>query len=855
MQITDAHFGGNIILTRDSLDNGQPFAETLKEINFSGFRYPGGGVTEDQTWANGGLERMFGNPIEPGSQNYVMTIHEALDHSAINDKEITLVVPTFQFYDRQSGNFDNTSFDNYVAMLESAIKDHPDAHIKDIEIGNEYWGSKTWGSLTGFEYGKIANAEIPKLNAMIGRIADETPGWHSPGLGIQAGVQWRATKGDDNKWTADGPQESADIISNISLDHRSMVDTIFQHSYPNADMITQNLNWAVRPMEVFENAEGFKNDLKFTLSEFNIGGDSAIGVDQGAAWIEAFSTAIDLGIDGIDHWGIAYDWLSTKFYDTRFPLAESDSGQIVSIATPMGQVYDIAQSHLVGKSTMSDTDAMRDIQASDRLGVTAFQDDSQKIVFLHNSNEDASVVDLTEIPDGMHVSVRILKPADSPHSPWFDESEGKVTGSNGVADARGDMKVVSGHAVEDQYDIQPGEMIVVTVSSHDRDLVIEGAHNVTDPGTGMVDDLIIGGQGNDILQGHVGDDTIEGGGGKNVISGGRGDDVLVASDEGDVIFADGGNDTVAGGDGNDLIISSMTKGEDKSFIGGGEGRDLFLIGKGGDTFINDWSDDDRIGFGGAFADADAMRNATQVVAKDIVVTLPDGSQVVLVGQADAIETLPDRVLDFMTREDITVIMDGYLKDLSYKQVVEIFEQKNNAFEPMNTEDGKDLYFDELERTVERLELEPQDAKVPEEEAPGGGESPQQPDDNTSDPGDGNSGTEDEHFPPPDEDNTPDPWPDDPHADQNDADASGGACFVATAAYGNPHHPDVVALRKFRDKHLIRTAAGRWFVRFYWLIGPKLAAHVNPKQVRAAAARCALARFVSFLRVIGMTAGQ
>lgn len=192
--------------------------------------------------------------------------------------------------------------------------------------------------------------------------------------------------------------------------------------------------------------------------------------------------------------------------------------------------------------------------------------------------------------------------------------------------------------------------------------------------------------------------------------------MLVASDEGDVIFADGGNDTVAGGDGNDLIISSMTKGEDKSFIGGGEGRDLFLIGKGGDTFINDWSDDDRIGFGGAFADADAMRNATQVVAKDIVVTLPDGSQVVLVSQADAIETLPDRVLDFMTREDITVIMDGYLKDLSYKQVVEIFEQKNNAFEPMNTEDGKDLYFDELERTVERLELEPQDAKVPEEEA-------------------------------------------------------------------------------------------------------------------------------------------
>ena len=165
----------------------------------------------------------------------------------------------------------------------------------------------------------------------------------------------------------------------------------------------------------------------------------------------------------------------------------------------------------------------------------------------------------------------------------------------------------------------------------------------------------------------------------------------------------------------------------------------------------------------------------------------------------------------MTREDITVIMDGYLKDLLYEQVVEILEQKNNAFEPMSTEDGKDLYFDELERTVERLELQPQDTKVPEDEAPGGGGSPQQPDHDTSDLGDGHPGTEDEYFPPvqPDEDNTSDPWPDDPHADQNDADASGGACFVATAAYGDSHHPDVVALRKFRDKHLVRTAAGRW----------------------------------------------
>ncbi|WP_282029943.1 hypothetical protein [Paracoccus marcusii] len=136
--ITDAHFGANIILTRDSLRDGQPFAETLKEIDFSGFRYPGGGVTEDQTWANGGLARMFGDPIEPGSEDYVMTINEALEYASLTGKPMTVVVPTFQFYDKQGGVFDHSGFDRYVDRLETALKAFPDAVVRDLEIGNEY---------------------------------------------------------------------------------------------------------------------------------------------------------------------------------------------------------------------------------------------------------------------------------------------------------------------------------------------------------------------------------------------------------------------------------------------------------------------------------------------------------------------------------------------------------------------------------------------------------------------------------------------------------------------------------------------------------------------------------------------
>jgi hypothetical protein len=57
--------------------------------------------------------------------------------------------------------------------------------------------------------------------------------------------------------------------------------------------------------------------------------------------------------------------------------------------------------------------------------------------------------------------------------------------------------------------------------------------------------------------------------------------------------------------------------------------------------------------------------------------------------------------------------------------------------------------------------------------------------------------------------------------QKDSSASDD-CFVATAVYGDSSHPDVVLLRKYRDQILSRTVVGRFFISFYWLVGPVLA---------------------------------
>src|SRR6185369_9918466 len=49
--------------------------------------------------------------------------------------------------------------------------------------------------------------------------------------------------------------------------------------------------------------------------------------------------------------------------------------------------------------------------------------------------------------------------------------------------------------------------------------------------------------------------------------------------------------------------------------------------------------------------------------------------------------------------------------------------------------------------------------------------------------------------------------------------SGATCFVASVAYGDINHPDVILLRHYRDTVLNNSSIGRAFVAWYWRNGP------------------------------------
>lgn len=79
--------------------------------------------------------------------------------------------------------------------------------------------------------------------------------------------------------------------------------------------------------------------------------------------------------------------------------------------------------------------------------------------------------------------------------------------------------------------------------------------------------------------------------------------------------------------------------------------------------------------------------------------------------------------------------------------------------------------------------------------------------------------------------------------------SGATCFVATAAYGEPNHPDVVLLRRFRDEKLSNSSTGRKFIAWYWRSGPKLARMIAWSPVLRRTARSALKPIVGLVKLI------
>lgn len=69
------------------------------------------------------------------------------------------------------------------------------------------------------------------------------------------------------------------------------------------------------------------------------------------------------------------------------------------------------------------------------------------------------------------------------------------------------------------------------------------------------------------------------------------------------------------------------------------------------------------------------------------------------------------------------------------------------------------------------------------------------------------------------------------------------CFIATASFGKDS-PDVGVLCEFRDNILLKNAAGKWFVKKYYLYSPAIAEKIEKNETLKLLTRTALKPFVA-----------
>ena len=78
-------------------------------------------------------------------------------------------------------------------------------------------------------------------------------------------------------------------------------------------------------------------------------------------------------------------------------------------------------------------------------------------------------------------------------------------------------------------------------------------------------------------------------------------------------------------------------------------------------------------------------------------------------------------------------------------------------------------------------------------------------------------------------------------------ATDKGCYIATMAYGDYDHPQVMELRRFRDDFLDKTIVGRRFIKFYYKYSPNLVEKLKNKQSINLIIRKGLDQFIKAIK--------
>ncbi|WP_375552992.1 type I secretion protein [Roseovarius mucosus] len=155
---TAAHFGGNLLATRDVVGTNGTFADTAATLGMTHLRYPGGALTENCACIYE-ADRLS-DPPRTTDEPVQTSVTEMFSYATQAGIALTLVLPTRDFLTDISDENGHRFADVDEAAVRQFIADIAEGNfgtapvIQAFEIGNEYWGS---GEMNTVEYGRLAS--------------------------------------------------------------------------------------------------------------------------------------------------------------------------------------------------------------------------------------------------------------------------------------------------------------------------------------------------------------------------------------------------------------------------------------------------------------------------------------------------------------------------------------------------------------------------------------------------------------------------------------------------------------------------------------------------------------------------
>lgn len=345
-------------------------------------------------------------------------------------------------------------------------------------------------------------------------------------------------------------------------------------------------------------------------------------------------------------------------------------------------------------------------------------------------------------------------------------------------------------------------------------------------------DTIFGGEGDDLIAAGIDNDTGHGGPGADMLWGGDGDDSLKGGRGNDYLFGGRGDDTLAGDEGHDTLFS----GEGNDTLEGGGGEDAInrfhFYEEGGDDTILDF----KVGM-----DKITLQDDIDPLTVELYEN-KNGDTVLNYAQTGSIELRGVPLSEFQKTAEIRAEEDNPIISITPDPEEEMLQE-------LRMENGFYGGASPPDLMVEGIQYG--DAAF--QEAEPGGYAYVSAQDLEDSPDEGDRPNDDDEsgpvpqIPPDEQDKEDDENEEKPKDEEEESD--GGTCFVATAAYGDPSHPDVVFLRAFRDQWLVHRVWGRAFIAFYWRVGPKIAGSVRRRPRLARHSKLLISGIVSVLRKV------